>query len=130
MESLAASSGDNSLEQSDSNKSVSTLEQAYIDVDRLNNHLVQQLKASDTAFSLGAAPGYAGGPALACVRFGLIRDNTDLNDLVELVFATGKEVEESSRFLDNMADVVKDAIAKANSDLEEENKNRLSEEVF
>ena len=128
VESLARSS-EEPLEPSDSDKTVSNMEQAYIDVDRLNGQLVQQLKASDTAFSLGAAPGYAGGPALACVRFGLIRDNTDLNELVELVYQTGKEVEDSSRFLDTMADVVKDAIAKANSDLERESINKLSEEV-
>ena len=34
---------------------------------------------------------------LACVRFGLIMDETDLEELIALVFTTGKEVEESSK---------------------------------
>ena len=34
---------------------------------------------------------------LACVRFGLITDETDLEELIALVYTTGKEVEESSK---------------------------------
>ena len=35
--------------------------------------------------------------ALACVRFGLITEETDLEELIALVYTTGKEVEESSK---------------------------------
>ena len=35
--------------------------------------------------------------ALACVRFGLITDETDLEELIALVYTIGKEVEESSK---------------------------------
>ena len=34
---------------------------------------------------------------LACVRFGLITEETDLEELIALVYTTGKEVEESSK---------------------------------
>ena len=36
---------------------------------------------------------------LACVRFGLITDETDLEELIALVYTTGKEVEESSKVI-------------------------------
>ena len=34
---------------------------------------------------------------LACVRFGLITPDTKLEDLVQMVFATGRNIEESSK---------------------------------
>ena len=35
--------------------------------------------------------------SLACVRFGLITEDTDLEELIALVYTTGREVEESSK---------------------------------
>jgi len=35
--------------------------------------------------------------SLACARFGLITEETDLEELIALVYTTGKEVEESSK---------------------------------
>jgi len=34
---------------------------------------------------------------LYCVRFGLVTADTDLEELIAMVYATGKEVEESSK---------------------------------
>ena len=34
---------------------------------------------------------------LACARFGLITEETDLEELIALVYTTGKEMEESSK---------------------------------
>lgn len=34
---------------------------------------------------------------MICVRFGLITEDTDVSELVSLVFSTGREVEESSK---------------------------------
>ena len=36
-----------------------------------------------------------------CVRFGLITEETDLEELIALVYTTGKEVEESSKVSSN-----------------------------
>lgn len=35
--------------------------------------------------------------SLACVRFGLITEETDLEELIGLVYTMGREVEESSK---------------------------------
>lgn len=62
------------------------------EINKINMELVHQLKANDSAFSLGRTS-----DGLACARFGLISQDTDMEELLGLVYATGKEIEESSR---------------------------------
>ena len=62
------------------------------EVNKINMELVHQLKANDSAFSLGFTS-----DDLACARFGLIAQDTDMEELLGLVYTTGKEIEESSR---------------------------------
>ena len=62
------------------------------EVNKINMELVHQLKANDSAFSLGFTS-----DNLACARFGLIAEDTDMEELLGLVYTTGKEIEESSR---------------------------------
>lgn len=66
--------------------------EARDDINRINIELVHQLKANDAAFSLGKSP-----DSMACSRFGLITQDTDMEELIGLVYATGKEIEESSK---------------------------------
>lgn len=42
-----------------------------------------------------------------CVRFGMITSETDVVELLRLVEMTGKEQEESWKYIDTMAEVVK-----------------------
>ena len=62
------------------------------DINCINAEVLHQLKANDTAFSMGQPEG-----GCVCIKFGLITDETDVEELVELVQNTGKEVEESSK---------------------------------
>lgn len=48
-----------------------------------------------------------GSDGLNCVRFGMVTVDTDLSELLSLVLSTGREVERSSRFLDQMTDIVR-----------------------
>lgn len=93
------------------------------DINSLNIHLVQQLKASDSAFSLGE-----GGDKMNCVRFGMVTADTDLSELLSLVINTGKDIESSSKFLDQMTDIVQKGIEAATEDLKRENEERLWQE--
>lgn len=93
------------------------------DINALNVHLVSQLKATDSAFSLSE-----GADGLNCVRFGMVTAETDLSDLLSLVISTGKEIEKSSRFLDQMTDIVRKGIEAATEDLKRENEERLWQE--
>ncbi|KAL3876662.1 hypothetical protein ACJMK2_034467 [Sinanodonta woodiana] len=93
------------------------------DINNLNDELVHRLKSTDIAFSLGHTSG-----GQVCVKFGLITEETDVDELIGLVYSTGKEVEESSKYLESMSDIVKRGIEAVNKDLEQENLNKLYQE--
>ncbi|XP_049869482.1 pyridoxal-dependent decarboxylase domain-containing protein 1 [Pectinophora gossypiella] len=93
------------------------------ELNSLNRQLVTQLRATDGAFSCGD-----GDDGLACVRFGMVTADSDVDELLELVLSAGKEVEESSRALTNMTEVLKKGIEAAQADIERENAERLWQE--
>ncbi|KAF9418540.1 hypothetical protein HW555_004689 [Spodoptera exigua] len=98
-------------------------EAAPEELNSLNRQLVETLRATDGAFSCGD-----GEDGMACVRFGMVTEDTDVDELLDLVISAGKEVEESSRALTNMTEVLKKGIEEAQADLERENAERLWQE--
>ncbi|XP_067005760.2 pyridoxal-dependent decarboxylase domain-containing protein 1 isoform X2 [Anabrus simplex] len=98
-------------------------DQAKEELNRLNMQLVEQLRNTDAAFSLGE-----GADGLVCVRFGMVTAETDVEELLGLVVTVGREVEESSRFLETMTEIVKKGIETATLDLQKENEERLWQE--
>ena len=77
-------------------------DQAKTELNKLNVDLVESLKATDNAFSLGEGP-----DGLICVRFGMVTHETDVEELLDLVVSVGKNVQENSRVLDTMSEIVK-----------------------
>lgn len=77
-------------------------DQAKTELNKLNTDLVDTLRATDNAFSLGE-----GSDGLICVRFGMVTEDTDVEELLDLVISVGKSVQESSRVLDTMSEIVK-----------------------
>ncbi|XP_024938823.1 pyridoxal-dependent decarboxylase domain-containing protein 1 isoform X2 [Cephus cinctus] len=98
-------------------------DQAKEELNRLNTQLVEALRSTDAAFSLGE-----GADGLACVRFGMVTQDTDVPELLSLVLQVGQEVEASSKLLDTMSEVVKRGIEAAQTDLERENAEKLWQE--
>ncbi|XP_058804435.1 putative pyridoxal-dependent decarboxylase domain-containing protein 2 isoform X2 [Phymastichus coffea] len=98
-------------------------DQAKEELNHLNTQLVDTLRSTDAAFSLGE-----GADGLACVRFGMVTRDTDVAELLSLVLQVGQEVEASSKFLDTMSEVVKRGIEAAQTDLERENAEKLWQE--
>ncbi|GFG32848.1 hypothetical protein Cfor_06346 [Coptotermes formosanus] len=98
-------------------------DQTKEELNRLNMQLVEQLRNTDAAFSLGE-----GTDGLVCVRFGMVTADTDVEELLGLVVTVGQEVEESSRFLETMTEIVKKGIEAATLDLQKENEERLWQE--
>ncbi|XP_034939904.1 pyridoxal-dependent decarboxylase domain-containing protein 1 [Chelonus insularis] len=98
-------------------------EQTIEELDRLNYQLVEALRNTDAAFSLGE-----GADGLACVRFGMVTHDTDLAQLLSLVYQVGQEIEANSKLLDTISEVVKRGIKAAQSDLEKENADKLWQE--
>lgn len=77
-------------------------DQAKTELNKLNSDLVEALRATDNAFSLGE-----GSDGLICVRFGMVTEDTDVEELLDLVISVGRSVQENSRVLDTMSEIVK-----------------------
>ncbi|KAG8326835.1 Pyridoxal-dependent decarboxylase domain-containing protein 1 [Homalodisca vitripennis] len=95
-------------------------DQAKEELNRLNIQMVDRLRATDAAFSLGE-----GTDGLACVRFGMVTADTDVAELLGLVESVGKQEEDSWKFIDTMAEVVKKGIETATLGLQKENEEKL-----
>lgn len=76
--------------------------QAKTELNKLNSDLVDALRATDNAFSMGE-----GADGLVCVRFGMVTEDTDVEELLDLVISVGQSVQENSRVLDTMSEIVK-----------------------
>ncbi|XP_066592207.1 putative pyridoxal-dependent decarboxylase domain-containing protein 2 isoform X2 [Prorops nasuta] len=98
-------------------------DQAKEELNRLNMELVEALRSTDVAFSLGE-----GADGLACVRFGMVTQDTDVAELLSLVLQKGQEVEANSKLFDTISEVVKRGIETAQIDLERENAEKLWQE--
>lgn len=77
-------------------------DQAKEELNNLNIALVDALRSTDSAFSLGE-----GIDGLVCVRFGMLTAQSDVEELISLVIRVGKSVEENSKVLDSMSEIVK-----------------------
>ncbi|GJQ81711.1 hypothetical protein Trydic_g9152 [Trypoxylus dichotomus] len=98
-------------------------DQAKEELNNLNMALVDTLRSTDSAFSLGE-----GADGLMCVRFGMLTPQSDVEELLNLVVRVGQSVEENSRVLDSMAEIVRKGIETATLDLQKENEERLWQE--
>ncbi|XP_065340823.1 putative pyridoxal-dependent decarboxylase domain-containing protein 2 isoform X1 [Cloeon dipterum] len=104
--------------------------QRKLELNNLNQRLVDTLRSTDAAFSMGQMIFHQGEGenGLICVRFGMVTAETDVEELLNLVVTTGKEVEESSRFLESLTEIVKKGIETATQDLQKENAERVWQE--
>ncbi|XP_064555740.1 pyridoxal-dependent decarboxylase domain-containing protein 1 [Drosophila montana] len=98
-------------------------DQAKTELNKLNIDLVEALKSTDNAFSLGE-----GTDGLICVRFGMVTHETEVEELLDLVVTVGKSVQENSRVLDTMSEIVKKGIEAATADLQRESEEKLWQE--
>lgn len=95
-------------------------DQAKTELNKLNTDLVDTLRSTDNAFSLGE-----GTDGLICVRFGMVTHDTDVEELLDLVISVGKSVQENSKVLDTMSEIVKKGIETATADLQRESDEKL-----
>lgn len=98
-------------------------DQAKEELNNLNMALVDSLRSTDSAFSLGE-----GSDGLMCVRFGMLTPQSDVEELLNLVIRVGQSVEQNSRVLDSMSEIVKKGIETVTMDLQKENEERLWQE--
>ncbi|KAG5875041.1 hypothetical protein JTB14_006989 [Gonioctena quinquepunctata] len=98
-------------------------DQAREKLNNLNMALVDSLRTTDSAFSLGE-----NADGLICVRFGMLTPQSDVEELLNLVERVGQSVEENSRVLDSMSEIVMKGIETATIDLQKENEEKLWQE--
>ncbi|XP_077489810.1 pyridoxal-dependent decarboxylase domain-containing protein 1 isoform X2 [Amblyomma americanum] len=98
-------------------------EKAKAQLNQLNSELVLKLKSTDSAFSLGESE-----DGLSCVRFGMVTDDLDIEELVGLVLGAGIELEESTKALESMSELVKQGIQEASKGLQQENEEKILQE--
>ncbi|KAJ7416050.1 Pyridoxal-dependent decarboxylase domain-containing protein 1 [Willisornis vidua] len=96
------------------------------ELEKINAELLKKLNEleSDLTFSLG--PEFGG--QKNCVYIGMVTEDLDVSELVETIAATGREIEENSRLLENMTEVVRKGIQEAQLQLQKANEERLLEE--
>ncbi|CAG0920201.1 unnamed protein product [Notodromas monacha] len=128
--SLAASeNGDEILELNEDGEVLMTrklcdlLDAERQEIEKLNIELVVQLRGTDPAFSKGT-----GDDGLVCVRFGMVMDGADVDELVDVVLQTAEDIEDSSQFVESMADVVRQGIVAAETALKKENEEKIWQE--
>ncbi|XP_038067512.1 putative pyridoxal-dependent decarboxylase domain-containing protein 2 isoform X1 [Patiria miniata] len=95
------------------------------ELDKINAEIVQRLQAGENGSSICQVQTGGGTKAIGV---GVVTEGVSIDDVVDLVWSTGKELEDSSKFLDSMADVVLKGIEDAQRELVKENENRLMEE--
>uniref|UniRef100_A0A2K5HK08 Pyridoxal-dependent decarboxylase domain-containing protein 1 n=1 Tax=Colobus angolensis palliatus TaxID=336983 RepID=A0A2K5HK08_COLAP len=79
---------------------------------------------SDLTFKIG--PEYKS--MKSCLYVGMASEDMDVAELVETIAATAREIEENSRLLENMTEVVRKGIQEAQVELQKANEERLLEE--
>ncbi|XP_072838515.2 pyridoxal-dependent decarboxylase domain-containing protein 1 [Pogona vitticeps] len=96
------------------------------EMEKINSALLKKLNEleSDLVFSLG--PEFGG--EKNCIYIGMVTEDLDVSELVETIAATGREIEENSRLLENMTEVVRKGIQEAQVQLQKANEERLLEE--
>ncbi len=94
------------------------------DINDINEKLVKKLQAEDGAFSLGVAT-----DSLKGIKFGMVNESDAVEKLAAQVQEIGKEIEENSKYLEKMTDVIREAILKADKDLKKENEAKLNQQV-
>uniref|UniRef100_A0A182N0N8 Pyridoxal-dependent decarboxylase domain-containing protein 1 n=1 Tax=Anopheles dirus TaxID=7168 RepID=A0A182N0N8_9DIPT len=98
-------------------------DQAKGELNKLNTALVEALQATDSAFSHAESS-----DGLICVRFGMVTSETDVEELLELVVQTARVVQENSKILDTMSEILKKGIEAATMDLQREAEEKLWQE--
>jgi len=101
-----------------------TIEKYIKEINDINKKLAEKLQVQDGAFSLDECS-----DGMCMIKFGMVDENEALASLAVQVQNVGKEVEESSRFIETMSELVRLGIEKANKDLQQENEQKLIQQV-
>ncbi|KAM8934201.1 pyridoxal-dependent decarboxylase domain-containing protein 1 [Pelodytes ibericus] len=94
--------------------------------EKLNNTLLKKLNELESDLFFSSGPEF--GAEKSCVYIGMISEDVDISELVETIASLGRDIEENSKLLENMTEVVRKGILEAEEQLQKANEERLLEE--
>ncbi|MGH0130131.1 UNVERIFIED_CONTAM: hypothetical protein FKN15_041182 [Acipenser sinensis] len=96
------------------------------ELEKINSVLLKKLKELDSDLTFSTGPEF--GPEKNCVYIGMATEDLDVAEVVEMIAAIGREIEENSRLLENMTEVVCKGILEAELQLQKATEEKLMEE--
>ncbi|XP_028669932.1 pyridoxal-dependent decarboxylase domain-containing protein 1 isoform X1 [Erpetoichthys calabaricus] len=102
------------------------LSKRQLEVEKTNGALLKKLKELDSDLLFSTGPEF--GPEKNCIYVGMATEDLDVAELVETISTTGREIEENSKLLENMTEVVRKGILEAELQLQKANEEKLLEE--
>ncbi|NP_001086603.1 pyridoxal-dependent decarboxylase domain-containing protein 1 [Xenopus laevis] len=96
------------------------------DLEKITVALLKKLNELETDLTFCSGPEF--GAEKNCIYIGMASEDLDVSELVETITAMGREIEENSRLLENMTEVVRKGILEAEVQLNKANEERLLEE--
>lgn len=101
-------------------------ESTTYDINTIQAELARKLQTNDSAFSLGG--GMNEHDSMFYLRLGMIRKRDDLDILLQKIVDSGQETEISLKYVEDMAEKIKNGIEKVQQDLQNENQQLLAQE--
>nr|XP_033770199.1 pyridoxal-dependent decarboxylase domain-containing protein 1 [Geotrypetes seraphini] len=95
-------------------------------LEKINTMLLKKLNDIESDLSFSSGPEF--GAEKNCIYIGMADEDLDVSELIETIAATGREIEENSKLLENMTEVVRKGILEAEVQLQKANEERLLEE--
>ncbi|XP_074553183.1 pyridoxal-dependent decarboxylase domain-containing protein 1 isoform X1 [Halichoeres trimaculatus] len=96
------------------------------DLKKINTELLKKLQELDTDIIFSTGPDT--GEEVDCVFVGMVTEDVNVPELVDIIAAFGKDIEDSGRLLENMTEVVRKGILEAELQLQKANEEKLMEE--
>ncbi|XP_041134110.1 pyridoxal-dependent decarboxylase domain-containing protein 1-like isoform X2 [Polyodon spathula] len=96
------------------------------ELEKINSVMLKKLKELDCDLTFSTGPEF--GPEKNCVYIGMATEDLDVAEVVEMIAAIGREIEENSRLLENMTEVVCKGIQEAELQLQKATEEKLMEE--
>ncbi|XP_043945108.1 pyridoxal-dependent decarboxylase domain-containing protein 1 isoform X2 [Protopterus annectens] len=96
------------------------------EVEKISFGLLKKLKELDSDLLFSSGPEFGG--EKNCIYIGMVTEDLDMAELVETIATMGREIEENSRLLENMTEVVRRGIQEAEMQLQKASEEKLMEE--
>ncbi|XP_075422236.1 pyridoxal-dependent decarboxylase domain-containing protein 1 isoform X2 [Ascaphus truei] len=96
------------------------------ELEKMNAALLKKLNELESDLNFSSGPEFGG--EKNCIYIGMASEDVDVSELVETIAALGREIEENSKLLENMTEVVRKGILEAEVQLLKANEERLMEE--